>query len=59
MARAQNRSLSSVVADLAMRGAAQLDEPLELAVDSRTGLHVLSIGRRITTSQVAELLDES
>ena len=52
-------SLSAVVADLAVRGLAQLDEPVTLRVDVVTGLPVLSIGRPITSAEVADLVDEA
>jgi hypothetical protein len=58
IAREQGRSLSSVIADLTVRGLAQLETPVELSRDERTGLPVLSRGRRITSAEVAALLDE-
>lgn len=58
LARRRGESLSSVIADLTVRGFAQIDEPVSLRVDSRSGLPVLSIGRRITTDDVAEALDD-
>ncbi len=41
-----------------MRGLAQLDEPLVLKAEPRSGLPVLSLGRVITSDEVAVLLDE-
>ena len=41
-----------------MRGLAQIDEPVRLATDERTGLPMLSLGRRLTSEDVAELIDE-
>ena len=58
LAEQQGRSLSSVLADLTLRGLAQLDEPVDLAVDGRSGLPVLSVGRPITSDDVAAALDE-
>ena len=58
LAASQGRSMSSTIADLTMRGLAQLDEPVRLRIDPRSGLGVLSIGRRITSDEVAELLDD-
>jgi len=58
LAREQDRSVSSVVADLALRGLAQLDAPVPLATDNRSGLPVLSIGRTITSDDVAAALDD-
>lgn len=58
IAAERGESLSSVLADLAVRGLAQLDDPVELSIDPRTGLPVLSIGRRITAADVADALDD-
>ena len=58
LAEQQGRSLSSVVADLALRGLAQLDAPVALSMDKRSGLPVLSMGRPITSEDVAAALDE-
>ena len=58
LARASGRSLSSVVADLTVRGLAQLEAPVTLTDDPRTGLGVLSVGRRVTSADVAATLDE-
>ena len=54
----QDRSLSRVIADLTVRGLAQLDAPVALSTDQRSGLPVLSIGRVITTEDVAAALDQ-
>lgn len=54
----QDRSLSRVIADLTVRGLAQLDAPVALTTDQRSGLPVLSIGRVITTEDVAAALDQ-
>ena len=58
MAEEQHRSLSSVVADLTVRGLAQLGAPVALSTDERSGLPVLSIGRTITSEDVAVALDD-
>lgn len=44
-------SLSSVLADLTVRGLAQLDAPVKLTTDRLTGLPVLSLGRKVTAAQ--------
>lgn len=59
LASEQGRSLSAVVAELTTRGLAQLAAPVDLAVDEQTGLPVLSIGRRISADEVAEILDDA
>ena len=52
------RSLSAVVADLTVRGLCQLDVPVTIATDERSGFPVISVGRRVTSEQVAAALDE-
>lgn len=59
LAHERGVSLSSVLADLTLRGLAQIDTPVQLTIDDRTGLPTLSIGRRITDAQVADALDEA
>jgi hypothetical protein len=44
-------SLSTVLSDLTVRGLAQLDAPVKLSTDRLTGLPVLSLGRKVSTSQ--------
>jgi hypothetical protein len=58
IARCTGRSLSAVVADLAVRGLSQLDEPVVIGTDARSGFPVISIGRQVTSAQVAVVLDE-
>jgi predicted transcriptional regulator len=58
LAERRGQSLSSVVAELAVRGLAQLDTPTLLSTDERSGLPVLSIGRRVTSVEVADALDD-
>ena len=58
LAEERGQSLSAVVADLAVRGLAQLSEPVKLEVEPITRLPVLSIGRRVTSAGVADLLDD-
>lgn len=58
IAREQGSSLSAVVADLALRGLAQLDAPVSVGTDARTGMPVLSLGRPVTSAEVAAALDD-
>jgi hypothetical protein len=51
-------SLSAVVAELTIRGLGQLDEPVVVGTDERSGFPVISVGRRVTSEQVATALDE-
>ncbi len=41
-----------------MRGLATLGEPLELKTDEKSGFPVISLGRRITSEEVAAALDD-
>jgi hypothetical protein len=52
------QSLSAVVTELTVRGLSQLDEPVVISIDERSGFPVVSIGRRVTSEQVAAALDE-
>ena len=58
LAEQRGVSLSTVLANLVMRGLAQLDTPADLAVDTRSGLPVLSVGRKVTSQDVADALDK-
>jgi hypothetical protein len=58
IAKRRGESLSAVVAELTVRGLSQLDEPVVIGTDERSGFPVVSIGRRITSEQVAIALDE-
>ena len=58
LARRTGRSLSAVVADLTARGLGQLDQPVVIGTDERSGFPVVSVGRRVTSEQVAAVLDE-
>jgi hypothetical protein len=58
LAQARGASLSATIADLAVRGLQQLDEPVTLSVDERSGFPVLTLGRRVTSEDVADALDD-
>jgi predicted transcriptional regulator len=58
LARERHQSLSAVVADLTLRGLAALGEPLQVATDPRSGFPVISLGRRVTSEDVAAALDD-
>jgi predicted transcriptional regulator len=58
LAEERHQSLSSVVADLAVRGLAALGEPLEVATDPTSGFPVITLGRRITSAEVADALND-
>jgi hypothetical protein len=58
LAQERHQSLSAVVADLAIRGLAALGEPINVATDPRTGFPVISLGRSVTSADVADALDD-
>lgn len=58
LAAQRGESVSRVLADLTMRGLAQVESDVELQVSDRTGLPVLSIGRGVTSEEVGDLLDD-
>jgi hypothetical protein len=58
LAQERHQSLSTVVADLAVRGLAALGEPLEVTTDPTSGFPVITLGRRITSAEVADALDD-
>lgn len=58
LARARNTSLSAMLAELTVRGLASLEVPVTLETDPVSGFPVLSLGRTVTSEQVAHLLDD-
>lgn len=58
LASTRGISLSAMLAELTVRGLSQLEEPLEITRDELTGLPTISLGRRLTSAHVAELLDD-
>jgi hypothetical protein len=58
IAEQRGQSLSSVVADLTIRGLAQFDEPVQVTTDPLSGFPMISLGRRISSDDVAIALDE-
>lgn len=50
--------MSKVLADLTLRGLAQLEVDVEYSRDPRSGLPVISIGQTVTPEDVAEALDD-
>jgi hypothetical protein len=58
LAKERGQSLSATVAELTARGLSQLGEPLRIRIDERSGLPVVSVGRRITAADVADALDD-
>ncbi len=58
LARQRGQSLSSTVAELATYGLSRLDEPVVVTTDPRSGFPVVRVGRRITSQDVADALDD-
>ncbi len=58
LAAQRGTSLSSVVAELTTRGLGQLDEPVVLSTDPVSGFPVVTLGRRVTSADVARALDD-
>lgn len=58
LAAERHQSLSAVVADLTVRGLATLGDALELTIEPTSGFPVITLGRRITSAEVADALDD-
>lgn len=58
VAERRGESLSAVIAELTVRGLAQLDAPVELTIEPKSGFPVVRIGRKISEDDVARALDE-
>lgn len=55
----RHQSLSAVVADLTVRGLAALGDPVNVSVDPVSGLPAISVGRPVTSADVADMLDDA
>lgn len=58
LAEERGVSLSHMVAELTARGLAQLDSTVEIELHERSGFPMLRIGRRVTSAEVADLIEE-
>lgn len=58
LAQERHQSLSSVVADLTVRGLAALGEPVDVRTDPVTGFPAITLGRRVSAADVADALDD-
>lgn len=58
MALRTDRSLSSVIAELTLRGLAQIEDEQQPLAHSITGFPTVRVGRRIDSEDVATLWDE-
>jgi len=54
----RRQSLSATLADLTIRGLASLGEPAKVSTDPVSGLPTLTLGHRVTATDVAEALDD-
>ena len=58
LASERHQSLSATVAELTIRGLASLGESAEISIDPVSGFPVLALGRRVTSEEVADALDD-
>lgn len=58
LAAARGQSLSSVVAELAVRGLGQLDSSVVVRTDEVSGFPVISVGHEVASEDVAVALEE-
>jgi hypothetical protein len=58
LALQRHQSLSTVLADLVVRGLSTLGEPLEVVTDPTSGFPVVTLGRRVSSAEVADVLDD-
>ena len=58
LAAERHQSLSATLAYLMIRGLASLGEPATISTDPVSGLPMLTLGRRVTSDDVAEALDD-
>lgn len=58
LAERRGESLSKTLAQLAEQGLSQLDEPVTVYIDERSGFPVMRFGRPITPDDVDAALDE-
>jgi len=56
LAKSRHQSLSATVAELTVRGLAALGEPVVVTADPVSGLPVISLGRAVTATEVADAL---
>ncbi|MFV0319455.1 MAG: hypothetical protein ACK5IN_03625 [Microbacterium sp.] len=58
LAASRRQSMSAVIADLTLRGLAESGTRIEYSRDPRSGFPVISIGRTVTSEDVADALDD-
>lgn len=58
LAASRHQSMSAVIAELTIRGLAQTGAHTVLTTDDRSGFPVISVGRPVTSDEVAAVLDD-
>lgn len=58
LADARDQSLSALLAELTIRGLAAMGEPARVSTDPISGLPVITLGYRVTATDVAAALDD-
>ncbi len=58
LAEERGQSVSAVLVDLAARGLEQLSRPVEIRYSEVSGTPCMDLGRRVTSEEVAELIEE-
>lgn len=58
LAVSRGQSLPALIVELTILGLTDLGEPAEITIHAESGFPVLSIGHLITTTEVADLMDE-
>ncbi|WP_344337038.1 ribbon-helix-helix protein, CopG family [Brevibacterium salitolerans] len=58
LAEERGQSVSAVLVDLAARGLEQLSRPIEIRYSEVSGTPCMDLGRRVTSEEVAELIEE-
>lgn len=58
LAAERHQSLSATLADLMIRGLASMGEPATVSTDPISGLPTLTLGRRVTSDDVAAAPDD-
>lgn len=58
LASLRHQSLSATIAELTTRGLVGVGDSIRVSVDPVSGLPAISIGKTISSAEVAELIDE-
>ncbi len=58
IAAARGVSISATIANLTQRGLREVQGPMKIRIDERSGFPVLDFGRRVTSEDIAAALDD-